>query len=304
MKAIKPRRRLPIGAESLPDGGTHFRVWAPRRKRVEVVIESDGAQAAFDLEAEEAGYFSALVKEARDGTLYRFRLDGDEYLYPDPISRFQPEGPHGPSRVVDASRFEWTDDDWKGAGLKGQVVYELHVGTFTREGPGPRRARELDELAALGVTCIEMMPVARVLRALRLGLRRRRSVRADAPLRRARRFASLRRRGARARARRDPRRGLQPPRPRRQLPARSSADDYFTETYTDRVGRGASTSTATGQRRGARVLRRQRRATGSTSSTWTACGSTRRRASSTTRRHTCSPRSRARCARRRAGARP
>jgi maltooligosyltrehalose trehalohydrolase len=145
----------------LPDGGTHFRVWAPRRKRVEVVVESGGAQKkAFELEAEDAGYFSALVADAGDGALYRFRLDGDDYLYPDPASRFQPEGPHGPSRVVDASRFPWTDDAWKGAGLKGQVVYEIHVGTFTREGSWRAAARELEALAALGITCVEMMPVA------------------------------------------------------------------------------------------------------------------------------------------------
>ena len=119
MKATKPRRRLPVGAEVLPDGGTHFRVWAPRRKSVEVVIESDGAQKAFEMQAEEAGYFSALVAEAGDGALYRFRLEGDDYLYPDPASRFQPEGPHGSSRIVDASRFPWTDEGWKGAGIKG-----------------------------------------------------------------------------------------------------------------------------------------------------------------------------------------
>jgi maltooligosyltrehalose trehalohydrolase len=160
MKASKPRKGLPVGAESLPDGGAHFRVWSPHRKRIEVVVESDGAQTAFEMEADGAGYFSEFVKEAGDGTLYRFRLDGDDYLYPDPASRFQPEGPHGPSRVVDASRFRWADDDWKGARIKGLVVYEIHVGTFTREGTWAAAARELKELAALGITCVEMMPVA------------------------------------------------------------------------------------------------------------------------------------------------
>src|SRR6201989_2476642 len=100
MSVTKLAGRLPVGAEALPEGGVHFRVWAPKRKRVEVIFEGD-AGSAFELEREEGGYFSALVETAGVGTLYRFRLDGEDYLYPDPASRFQPEGPHGPSRVVD-----------------------------------------------------------------------------------------------------------------------------------------------------------------------------------------------------------
>jgi maltooligosyltrehalose trehalohydrolase len=160
MEATKLARRLPVGAEVLPGGGVHFRVWAPRRRRVEVVFEGEGARPSFELGREDEGYFSAHVESAGDGTLYRFRLDGDEYLYPDPASRFQPRGPHGPSRVVDPAKFRWTDAEWKGASLKGQVVYELHVGAFTREGTLAAAARELGELASLGVTCVELMPVA------------------------------------------------------------------------------------------------------------------------------------------------
>jgi maltooligosyltrehalose trehalohydrolase len=152
-------RRLPVGAEVLPQGGTHFRVWAPKRKRVEVVFEGDG-QKTFELEREENGYFSGLAEGAGDGALYRFKLDEDDYLYPDPVSRFQPEGPHGPSRVVDPSKFRWTDEAWRGASIKGQVIYELHVGTFTREGTLEAARRELEELKRLGVTCVELMPVA------------------------------------------------------------------------------------------------------------------------------------------------
>ena len=155
-----PRRRLPVGAEVAPDGGVHFRVWSPRRSRVEVVFETEDRQAATELHEEDGGYFSAHVRGTDAGTLYRFRLDGEDHLYPDPASRFQPEGPHGPSRVVDPSKFAWTDAEWKGAQLKGQVVYEMHVGTFTREGTWAAAARELEELAGLGVTCVEMMPVA------------------------------------------------------------------------------------------------------------------------------------------------
>ena len=147
-------RRLPIGAEPTP-AGTHFRVWAPRCRRVEVVLSS-GSHA---LQSEPGGYFSGLA-QATPGTRYHYRLDGAEKLYPDPASRHQPEGPHGPSVVVDPSAFAWSDDAWRGAGARGQVIYELHVGTFTPEGTWEAAARELPELASLGVTMIEVMPVA------------------------------------------------------------------------------------------------------------------------------------------------
>jgi maltooligosyltrehalose trehalohydrolase len=160
METTKLSRSLPVGAEALPGGGVHFRVWAPRRRRVEVVFEGEGAPRPFALEEEAGGYFSGLAEDACDGALYRFRLDGEEYLYPDPASRFQPEGPHGASQVVDPARFRWTDDKWRGASLKGQVVYELHVGAFTREGTLAAAATQLKELASLGVTCVELMPLS------------------------------------------------------------------------------------------------------------------------------------------------
>src|SRR4051794_11149743 len=127
-------RKYPIGAEARAGAGTHFRVWAPKRRRVEVVLEHDRGRVAVELDAEAGGYFARLVPEARAGTHYRFRLDGDASLYPDPASRFQPEGPHGPSQVIDPTAFRWTDNGWRGVGLKGQVLYEFHVGTFTTEG--------------------------------------------------------------------------------------------------------------------------------------------------------------------------
>jgi maltooligosyltrehalose trehalohydrolase len=152
-------RRLPVGAE-VQGGATHFRVWAPNHRRVEVVLESAGAPRAAELKSESNGYFSASVPGAGAGALYRFRLDGGDPLYPDPASRFQPEGPHGPSRVIDPAAFEWSDSDWRGVPLRGQVLYEMHVGTFTREGTWAAAARELPELAAAGITVVEVMPVA------------------------------------------------------------------------------------------------------------------------------------------------
>src|SRR5690349_19614804 len=153
------RRRLPVGAEVLETGGVHFRVWAPKRRDVEVVFENDAAPT-LRLTREPDGHFSGLSPDARAGMLYRFRLDGDgSYLYPDPVSRYQPQGVHGPSQVVDPRGFRWTDDRWPGIGAAGQVLYEMHIGTFTREGTWDAAARELQELKDLGVTCLEVMPV-------------------------------------------------------------------------------------------------------------------------------------------------
>ncbi|HSS49025.1 MAG TPA: malto-oligosyltrehalose trehalohydrolase [Thermoanaerobaculia bacterium] len=153
-------RRLPVGAEVTP-GGVHFRVWAPRCQRVEVVFEEDAGEwpVEVELSPEADGYFSGAVAGAGEGALYRYRLDGGD-AFPDPASRFQPEGPHGPSQVVDPLRFPWTDMEWQGAGREGQVLYEMHVGTFTQGGTWEAAARELPALAELGITVIEVMPVA------------------------------------------------------------------------------------------------------------------------------------------------
>jgi maltooligosyltrehalose trehalohydrolase len=139
----------------LPDGGTHFRVWAPLCKSVTIQMES----AEVPLISEPNGYFSGVAESAKAGTKYRFRLDEKE-AYPDPASRYQPEGPHGPSQVVDPSAYVWKDRTWKGVDLHGQVIYELHVGTFTREGSWKAATEQLHHLAATGITVIEIMPVA------------------------------------------------------------------------------------------------------------------------------------------------
>jgi maltooligosyltrehalose trehalohydrolase len=153
-------RRLPVGAEVLPRG-THFRVWAPRRKRVSVVLEDAEGQLTkeIDLAAEPPGYFSGWSQHAPAGTRYRYRLD-DSGPFPDLASRFQPLGPGGPSEVVDPSAFPWTDDAWAGVPAGGRVIYEMHIGTFTTEGTWDAACRELAELKALGVTILEVMPVA------------------------------------------------------------------------------------------------------------------------------------------------
>lgn len=156
-RGVPVPRRLPVGAEVVP-AGVHFRVWAPKASRVEVVFEADGR--AVPLEHEGDGHFSALVSGGGSGDLYRFRLDGGERLYPDPASRFQPDGPHGPSQVVDPSAFSWSDGGWSGRAIGEAVIYEMHVGTFTPGGTWAAAMEELPALADLGITVLEIMPVA------------------------------------------------------------------------------------------------------------------------------------------------
>jgi maltooligosyltrehalose trehalohydrolase len=111
-----------------------------------------------DLEPEEHGYFSGFLPEAKPGMLYKFRLSTGSF--PDPASRFQPDGPHGPSQIIAPERFIWTDQGWQGVPRNGQVLYEMHLGTFTREGTLGAATAELAELKNLGITVIELMPVA------------------------------------------------------------------------------------------------------------------------------------------------
>jgi maltooligosyltrehalose trehalohydrolase len=155
---MRDQRRLPVGAERI-GAGVHFRVWAPNQRRVTVAVETGPARGEHALDPEPGGYFSAQVPGGSAGDLYRYRLDGGPPL-PDPASRFQPDGPDGPSQVVDPGAFAWTDTDWAGAPLRGQVIYEMHVGTFTTEGTWAAAVGELPALRDLGVTVIEVIPVA------------------------------------------------------------------------------------------------------------------------------------------------
>ncbi len=152
-----PVRRLPIGAEPQPDGSVHFRVWAPRCR--EVAVEIEGLEPAA-LRSEPEGYFSLRSLPARAGMRYRFRLDRGETALPDPASRFQPDGPHGPSEIIEPETFDWTDGAWRGVSREQLVIYEMHVGTFTCDGSWEAASRELPALAELGITCLEIMPVA------------------------------------------------------------------------------------------------------------------------------------------------
>src|SRR6185369_10267462 len=129
-KATAPSaRRWPIGAEVIEGRGVHFRVWVPRASPVEVAIvdhDSGNEIHRLALRRENDGYHSGTCDACGAGALYGFQLNGDERLLPDPMSRFQPKGPHGPSQVIDPRGFSWSDADWRGIRMRGQVLYEMH----------------------------------------------------------------------------------------------------------------------------------------------------------------------------------
>ena len=150
-----------VGANRRPDGSWEFRLWAPRARAVSLRFArgQSGQSALLAMEPLADGYHSAIVETLDPGSEYFYQSERDRDL-PDPASRFQPRGVHGPSQLVDLNAFPWTDHGWKGTPLDRTVLYELHVGTYTAEGTFDAVVRHLPELAALGVTTIELMPVA------------------------------------------------------------------------------------------------------------------------------------------------
>jgi maltooligosyltrehalose trehalohydrolase len=146
-----------LGASLLEDGRCHFLVWAPLAHKVEVHFLAPGERVV-RMESAERGYHQVVAGGVEAGSLYLYRLDGARER-PDPTSRFQPQGVHGPSQVV-SPHFEWEDGRWPGLPLEDYAVYELHVGTFTVESTFEAVIPYLDELRELGITAIELMPVA------------------------------------------------------------------------------------------------------------------------------------------------
>lgn len=147
-------RRLPIGAE-YRDGQTHFRIWAPKHPKLTLIFEK--GHDPIEMERDNDGYFSA-VAEVGPGSNYKFKLPSGD-AFPDPASRYQPQGVHAWSQVVDPDSFKWTDGNWKGVPAFGQVLYEFHVGAFTPQGTWVAAAEKLQYLKDVGITCLEMMPV-------------------------------------------------------------------------------------------------------------------------------------------------
>jgi maltooligosyltrehalose trehalohydrolase len=149
---------LTYGA-TLLDGATRFVVWAPNARQLSVRVLTGDAAGEHQLVRDDRGVFSATIPAVRAGDDYSYRIDGGDER-PDPVSRWQPHGVHGASRVVDPHAFAWTDHAWKGIEMADFVIYELHVGTFTPEGTFDAIIPRLASLRELGVTAIELMPVA------------------------------------------------------------------------------------------------------------------------------------------------
>jgi malto-oligosyltrehalose trehalohydrolase len=150
---------MPFGAECRSDGSVRFRLWAPAARRVELSIAGAKHATKFPLEQRGEGWFELVTDTAKPGSQYRFRID-DAQDVPDPASRFQPNDVHGPSEVIDPEAFDWQDGEWRGRPWEETVIYELHVGTFTPSGNFSSVRGRLEYLADVGITAIELMPVA------------------------------------------------------------------------------------------------------------------------------------------------
>jgi maltooligosyltrehalose trehalohydrolase len=153
--------QLERGATVIPGQGVRFAVWSPYAKRVRVRLTSGDVIGDRELSRNDEAEFAAFVGGASVGSEYGFVLDDGDTPLPDPVSRWQPQGVHGPSRVVDPNAFRWNDADWRGIAMRDLVIYELHVGTFTNDGTFTAIIPYLRGLRRdLGVTAIEIMPVA------------------------------------------------------------------------------------------------------------------------------------------------
>jgi maltooligosyltrehalose trehalohydrolase len=155
-KTLIAEYRNPLGATTLSESVCRFLVWAPRARKVNLCVSERKKEILMQVVGD--GYFHALVEDVAAGALYRYRLN-DEKERPDPVSRYQPGGVHGPSQVVN-HRFSWNDSEWGGLPLEKYVLYELHVGTFTPQGTFDAIIPRLPALKNLGVTAVELMPVA------------------------------------------------------------------------------------------------------------------------------------------------
>jgi maltooligosyltrehalose trehalohydrolase len=148
----------PLGATPLPRPGWRFVAWAPAVKELNVHIVGDNHRVV-PMQKSDSGYFETTIKTLEPDARYFYRFaDGREF--PDPASRFQPQGVHGPSQIFDLKNFKWTDSSWRGLELERSVIYELHVGTYTPEGTFEALIPHLAALRDLGITTIELMPVA------------------------------------------------------------------------------------------------------------------------------------------------
>jgi len=156
---MKRRHKMPFGAECRDDGSVRFRLWAPAADHVELALKAANRSTYLPLRKHDKGWFELVTDAAKPGTLYRYRIDEAQEV-PDPASRFQPHDVHGPSEVVNPEAFDWHDGEWKGRPWEEAAIYELHVGAFTSSGKFSSARMRLDYLADLGITAVELMPVA------------------------------------------------------------------------------------------------------------------------------------------------
>lgn len=158
-KIVQRVHSMPFGAEFLDDGMLNFRLWAPSAQRVDVCLQEGVDEKILPLQLQKDGWFSLATREATAGAHYCFSVDGGMRV-PDPASRYQPQDVHGPSEAIDPRAWHWTDTGWQGRPWEEAVFYELHAGSFTAQGGFAGIVEGLDHLVDLGVTAIELMPVA------------------------------------------------------------------------------------------------------------------------------------------------
>lgn len=164
METTLRQHTMPFGTEMHDNGGVSFRIWAPAAGEVELCLSGNINSPHCDstvmpMQAGDDGWFQVTTDLALAGTCYRFRIN-NRMTVPDPASRFQPQDVHGPSEVIDPNAWTWQDGDWHGRPWEDSVLYELHVGCFTPQGTFTAVEKKLDYLVNLGVTAIELMPVA------------------------------------------------------------------------------------------------------------------------------------------------
>ncbi len=151
------RHEMPFGAAPMPGGGARFRLWAPSARRVDLVCSR--VPQGIGMLGQPDGWFECVLDDASPGMRYAYRIDAGA-IVPDPASRANPDGVHRPGALVDPAAFDWPDDGWRGRPWYEAVIYELHVGCFTPQGTFRAAIDRLDDLVAIGVTMIELMPVA------------------------------------------------------------------------------------------------------------------------------------------------
>ncbi|WP_449396769.1 alpha-amylase family glycosyl hydrolase [Devosia riboflavina] len=154
--AVSRSHKMRFGAEPR-NGGTRFKIWAPKAKLMQIKIK--GRRKLLEMDAIGDGWHRLDVDGVKEGTQYKYVLPGGDAI-PDPTSRYQPDGIHGFSEVIEPKAFDWTDADWTGRPWEEAIIYELHIGTFTEEGTFAAAEAKLDHLAALGITAIQIMPIA------------------------------------------------------------------------------------------------------------------------------------------------